>query len=176
MSKLIAVTGVTAVGKDYLLDRSLAQMPHINRRNFGCELGEHLGIDKDSIIATVDRSKLRRATEEVSMKMADLRPLFLSSHVVQTLDDTADEILPVESIMHADSYVVVVAPPELIYERVQKRNELGKRTSEVTSIDQIGRLQKHQLSVVGYICGALCSQLVVLENIPGNTRDNIERL
>lgn len=176
MHKLITVTGVTAVGKDYLLDRSLAHMPHINRRNFGCELGEYLGIDRDLVGATVDRSNLRKAAEEVSKKMASLRPLFLSSHVVQTPDDRINEILPVESILNADSYVVVVAPPELIYERVQKRNELGERASQETSIDQIGCLQDHQLAVVGYVCGALCSQLIILENLPGNTHDNVERL
>ena len=176
MHKLINVTGVTAAGKDYLLDRPLARMPHINRRNFGCELGEYLGIDRDLLKTAVDRSELRKAAEEVSKKMASLRPLFLSSHVVQTPDDTIDEILPVELIMHPDSYVVVVAPPELIYERVQERNKLGERASQETSIDQIGRLQDHQLAVVGYVCGALCSQLIILENLPDNTHDNTERL
>lgn len=171
MSGLVTVTGVTGVGKDYLMDRALADMPGIHRRNFGTELGSYLGTDRDQLAPADDRTHIRDAVVEVARCMNLLRPLFLSSHVVRSLGAVASaNARAVESIMRPDAYVVVTASPELIHERVAQRNAGGLRGSRERSIDEISELQEFQLSVVQGICTTIGSELIQIDNTPGDTQ------
>jgi adenylate kinase len=166
MAKLVTVAGVTGVGKDYLLDSSLANMPHIQRRNFGTELGLYLSTNKETLSTVEGHDDVKKAVIEISKKMDLLRPLFLSSHVIRNLGAAANA-MEIESIMRPELYVVVMAPPDLIYERVRCRNAEGRRDSTPRDVGYIDELQKYQLSVVKDVCSVLGSDLVIIENLPG---------
>ena len=173
MSGLVITTGVTGVGKDYLLDRSLVGFPHINRRNFGTELGISMSLDRDSLGLSKDDEAMKARILDVSRKMSLLRPLFLSSHVVTDSSTSFDQVIGVESIIGADSYLVVTASPELICERIVARNRTGERSSVVKTPQQVAELQDYQIDVVRRVCGELGSKLTVIDNASDQTQANV---
>ncbi len=177
MSRLVTVTGVTGVGKDYLLDKSLAGIERINRRNFGDELGRQLQTDKDGLASVDSAPDVRQAVASVALRMKELTPLFLSSHVVRSSSDTLQSVLDVEGLMLPDWYVVITAPPEIIIERVQKRNMQGARKSVMKSVDEIDDIQQHQLSIVQQVAHELNCDVLTVVNAPEvDTNSNVETI
>lgn len=164
-SNIMAVTGMTGVGKDYLVERA-NRTRGVAVENFGTHMGEELEIDRDLIVGAITQEQLSAAQERVARKLARIQPLILCSHVVIHDSRTGEYAfnINVERILDPRNYVFVTAPPEVIQERVEARNRSGERSSELLSIDQIDDAQQTKLGLVESIAEELGSDLTVMHN------------
>ena len=163
-NRIITVTGVTGVGKDYLVSRAVnGDHPGVKVANFGTLLGEALGMSRDQIARMDDPERLQRAQLLAARRVLGLQPVVLCSHVAPVEADTYS--LETEQAINPKAYVVVTAPPDVIAGRVHRRNLSGERNSPEISIKETARIQTDRLSAVQELSGRLGCEMLVLENI-----------
>jgi adenylate kinase len=81
-----------------------------------------------------------------------------------------------ERILNPSCYVFVTAPPEVIAERVQQRNQKGERKSPELPIAEIESIQQTKLDIMGELTSALDCDLLVLNNVDGELDSNVHVL
>ncbi len=164
-NRLIGVTGVTGVGKDYLVTAANADAK-IGTRNLGTLVGEALKMDRDAMMRAAEADEIRTAQLKAYSIVVAEQPLVVTCHAIRELEPgklAYDEEM--EDMFNPQSYVFVKAPAELIKERVQKRNNSGERKSVEFSVNQIGEEQAAKLELTRSLADYLCTRLIVLENI-----------
>lgn len=164
-NRLIGITGVTGVGKDYLVAAANADNK-IRSRNLGTIIGEMLKMDRDAMMGTADFDELRTAQLKAYSMVVSEQPLVVTCHAVREIEKGRlgyDEEM--EGIFNPLSYVFVKAPAELINERVQKRNMSGERKSHERSTAQIDEEQSAKLELTRTLADYLSTRLIVLDNI-----------
>lgn len=164
-NRLIGVTGVTGVGKDYLVGAANADNK-IRTRNLGTVIGEVLKMDRDAMMRTANFEEIRAAQLKAYSTVVSEQPLVVTCHAIRDLESGRlgyDEEM--EDIFNPHSYVFVKAPAELIHERVQKRNMSGERKSVERSVAQIDEEQCAKLELTRTLADYLCTRLIVLDNI-----------
>jgi adenylate kinase len=164
-NRLIGVTGVTGVGKDYLVTAANADTK-IGTRNLGTLVGEALKMDRDAMMRDAGADEIRTAQLKAYSIVVAEQPLVVTCHAIRELEPGKlgyDEEM--EDMFNPQSYVFVKAPAELIKERVQKRNNSGERKSVEFSVNQIDEEQAAKLELSRSLTDYLCTRLIVLENI-----------
>lgn len=164
-NRLIGVTGVTGVGKDYLVTAANADAK-IETRNLGTLVGEALRMDRDAIMRAAGTEELRIAQLKAYSMVVAEQPLVVTCHAIRELEPgrlAYDEEM--EDMFNPQSYIFVKAPAELIKERVQARNRSGERKSVELSVNQIDEEQAAKLELTHALADYLCTRLIVLDNI-----------
>lgn len=164
-NRLIGITGVTGVGKDYLVAAANAD-DKIRSRNLGTIIGEMLKMDRDAMMGTADFDEIRTAQLKAYSMVVSEQPLVVTCHAIREIEKGRlgyDEEM--EGIFNPQSYVFVKAPAELINERVQKRNMSGERKSLERSAAQIDEEQSAKLELTRTLADYLSTRLIVLDNI-----------
>lgn len=164
-NRLIGVTGVTGVGKDYLVTAANADAK-IGTRNLGTLVGEALRMDRDAMMRSAGADEIRRAQLKAYSIVVAEQPLVVTCHAIRELKPgwlAYDEEM--EDIFNPQSYIFVKAPAELIKERVQARNSSGERRSVELSVNQIDEEQAAKLELTHALTDYLCTRLIVLDNI-----------
>jgi adenylate kinase len=164
-NRLIGITGVTGVGKDYLVAAANADNK-IRTRNLGTIIGEALKMDRDAMMRTANFEEIRAAQLKAYSTVISEQPLVVTCHAIRELKSGRlgyDEEM--EDIFNPQTYVFVKAPAELINERVHKRNMSGDRNSVERSAAQIDEEQCAKLELTRTLADYLCTRLIVLDNI-----------
>lgn len=163
-NRLIGVTGLTGVGKDYLVTAANADMK-IRTSNLGTVIGEMLSMDRDAMMQSASPEKIRMAQRQAYAKVAAEQPLVVTCHAIRPMaDGKLGFDNEMEDIFNPMSYVFVTAPADIIRERVIKRNQTGERKSPEMSVSQIDEEQDEKLERAQELATYLCTRLVVLEN------------
>lgn len=164
-NRLIGITGVTGVGKDYLVAAANADNK-IRSRNLGTIIGEMLKMDRDAMMRKVDFDEIRTAQIKAYTMVVAEQPLVVTCHAIREIEKGRlgyDEEM--ESIFNPQSYIFVKAPAELIKERILERNMSGERKSVEQSAAQIDEEQSAKLELTRTLADYLCTRLIVLDNI-----------
>lgn len=164
-NRLIGITGVTGVGKDYLVTAANADKK-IQVRNLGTLVGEALQMDRDMMMRSANPEEIREAQLSAYKAVVEQQPLVVTCHAIRELlsgDFGYDEEM--ERIFNPYSYIFVKAPAEIIRDRVVRRNQSGERKSVELSVAQIEEEQSTKLEMTHELTGYLCTRLIVLDNI-----------
>jgi len=162
-NKILAVTGMTGVGKDYLVERA-NQEYEVGVVNWGSLIGDELEVNRDLMASTHSAEEIEAAQFAVCQKIVDMQPVVATCHTIRPLNGEYTYNLEVEQKLNPAGYVFISAPPELIAERIRKRNDEGSRKSQEMSIDEIFRIQQIKLLAVHSLARALDCRFVVLNN------------
>lgn len=164
-NRLIGITGVTGVGKDYLVTAANADKK-IQVRNLGTLVGEALQMDRDMMMRSANPEEIRAAQLSAYKAVVKQQPLVVTCHAIRELpsgDFSYDEEM--ERIFNPYSYIFVKAPAEIIRDRVVHRNQSGERKSVELSVAQIEEEQSTKLEMTHELTDYLCTRLIVLDNI-----------
>lgn len=171
-NQTIAITGMTGVGKDYLIEKANAEHG-LAVVNWGTLLGEELAADRDMMMDNTDPARIRAGQFIVCRRILDLQPVAVTCHTVRPEGDSFAYDLELEAEFNPSSYVFVTAPPELIYERVRQRNERGERKSHELPVGEIARVQDFKLQAVSELAGRLGCSMLVIENTAEALDENV---
>lgn len=163
-NRLIGITGVTGVGKDYLVTAANADNK-IRSRNLGTIIGEMLKMDRDAMMRAANYNEIRAAQLKAYSLVVAEQPLVVTCHAVREIEGRLGYDAEMEDIFNPQSYVFVKAPAGLVRERVQKRNMSGERKSVELSVAQIDEEQSAKLELTRKLTDYLCTRLIVLDNI-----------
>jgi adenylate kinase len=176
MSKnnILGITGLTGVGKDYLVNAANPNKT-VNTLNLGTLVGEALAMDRDAMMTTASPERIRHAQISAYRHVVKVQPVIVTCHAVRDAVQGTGYAYDreMEDIFNPTAYVFVSAPPELIEERVARRNESGERKSIVLSAKQIEDEQAAKLSLMGQLASEIECDLVVLQNVNELFEDNV---
>jgi adenylate kinase len=171
-NQAVAVTGMTGAGKDYLVERANAHH-NLTVLNWGSLLGIELAADRDLMMDAIDPQRIRRGQFAVCRQILGTQPVVVTCHTVRPQGEDFAYDLELESTFNPLAYVFVAAPPELIHERVRRRNEWGERKSQEIPVAEIARVQDIKLAAVARLAGTLGSGLTIIENANDNLDANV---
>jgi adenylate kinase len=174
-NEIVAVTGMTGVGKDYLVDRA-NQRHGIGVVNLGTLIGDELAADRDVMMDTIPPERIRAAQFIVYRRVVAMQPRLVTCHAVRPQGEGFAYDMDLEQLLNPSSYVFVTAPPEVIAERVQRRNQSGERKSPDLPVAEIDRIQQIKLDAVEELTGILGCDLLVFNNVSEELDANVHRL
>lgn len=164
-NRLIGITGVTGVGKDYLVTAANADKK-IQVRNLGTLVGEALQMDRDMMMRSANPDEIRAAQLSAYKAVVEQQPLVVTCHAIRELPSgNFGYDQEMERIFNPYSYIFVKAPAEIIRDRVAHRNQSGERKSVELSVAQIEEEQSEKLEMTHELTDYLCTRLIVLDNI-----------
>ena len=176
-NKILGITGLTGVGKDYLVN---AANPNnaVNTLNLGTLVGEALAMDRDAMMTAASPERIRRAQMSAYRHVVKIQPVIVTCHAVRDAVQGTGYAYDreMEDVFNPTAYVFVSAPPELIEERVARRNESGERKSVVLSAAQIEEEQAAKLFLMGQLASEIECDLVVLQNVDEAFDNNTRHL
>jgi adenylate kinase len=174
-NEIVAVTGMTGVGKDYLVDK--ANREHgIGVVNLGTLIGKELATDRDAMMDTVAPARIRAAQFIVYRNVVAMQPQVVTCHAVRPQGEGFGYDMELEQLLNPSSYVFVTAPPEVIAGRVHLRNQNGERRSPELPIEEIARVQQIKLDAMERLTGILGCDLLILNNVNEELDTNVCRL
>lgn len=164
-NRIIGVTGLTGVGKDYLVGAANADRK-IETRNLGTMIGSALNLDRDEMMEAATPDRIRAAQLSAYRSVVDLQPVLVTCHAVREMaNGDLGYDREMEQIFNPLTYVFVHAPAELILERTIVRNKRGERKSPVLGVDVIEEEQSRKLELVRELTDDTGSRLVLIDNI-----------
>lgn len=175
MNRIIVLTGISGVGKDYLVHHA-DRPPELMVVGWGDELASLLGVDKDEM-DTVDAEKMHRAQVQVCDKVIAASPVVAICHTVRpTSKGDLGYVLDIEARLMPQYYVFAVAPPAVIKARIVARNEAGCRNVSVPPVDEVANGQLRQHDLVKELADRLGSRFVTLTNSGENSIESLKKL
>lgn len=175
MNKILAITGMTGVGKDFLVDRA-NQGSALQKINLGTLIGDILQANRDEMMDLTDAATMRSAQQTVYQKVVTMQPLIVTCHAVRKQENGYGYVYEMEKLLNPMTYVFIAAPANIIAERVHTRNQTGLRKSIELSISQIAELQELKLNAMKELTGRLGCEFMVLNNTTDNLGANIKTL
>ena len=175
-NQLIAVTGMTGVGKDFIVDR--ANREHgMTVVNWGTLLGEELAADRDEMMDTTPPERIRQGQFTVCRNILSLQPALVTCHAIRPNNEGQYVYdLEIERMLNPSCYIFVAAPPELIYQRVRERNQKGERRSAEISVDEIDTVQQIKLDTLEELSRVMDFDMLVLNNVEDELDQNVKML
>lgn len=168
---LLVATGVSVVGKDYLLERTAFSDRAVS---FGSMLAQATGLDRDAVRGS---AMTVSALNDLQMRAADLildgGSSIVNTHVVAKQNGVYVVNFDLEQKLSPAYYVAFVADPRQILEWRAHRNETSPRKSDVESVEQIAFHQAQILSTVNNLSQVLGAGFAVIGNSPENTDVNL---
>lgn len=174
-NNIIAITGMTGVGKDFLLNKA-AKPSAVQMANLGTIISEELGTNRDTMMSEVDSERIRQAQLKAYRRVVETQPIIVTCHTVRPYKRTYSYDLEMERIFSPKLYIFIWAPPHIIAKRVHQRNETGVRRSPEMSVDVIASEQEVKLERVRALTTILGCELLVFNNIDANLDGNIVKL
>ncbi len=162
-NKIVAITGLTGVGKDYLGIRAVEGLG-IPLVNWGTLLSDRLGESRDVMMQTVSATDVAREQYRVCDQLIDLQPVAVTCHTVRSRGLSVEYDIDLERRLNAGMYVYISAPAEQIQDRVMARNLTGERASQVLSVSAIRELQRIKKERVEQIASELHTPFIEIEN------------
>lgn len=174
-NRIIIATGMTGVGKDFLVDKAIQNLS-VNKVGWGDMLSEELGVNKDIMMSTVDPDRILEGQFAVCHKVLQIQPVVAVCHVVKPENGQYIYNLEIEELLNPFGYVFIAAPPELIYQRVQTRNLKGKRKSPEIPVDEIKRIQNIKIEAVKELAVIQGSKMLIVNNTVEKLDANVDKL
>ena len=174
-NNIIAVTGMTGVGKDFLIERANTT-PTIKTSNLGTIIGTILNADRDNMMATVSPERIRQAQLKAYKEVTRTQPHIVTCHAIRLLDGVYNYDLVMERIFNPRLYVFVTAPPKVIVERVRLRNRAGLRKSEELPVEEVAKIQQIKLEKLEALTQILGCELTILTNTSTQLSYNTKKL
>lgn len=168
-NRIIAVTGMTGVGKDFLVGRAIGAST-LGYYGWGDLLSQELGVNKDRMMTHVPRKRIQDGQLKVCKKLLELTPLVVTCHAIRP--NEAGEYVhdpEVERLFRPNEYVFVRSEPEIIAERVRQRNAKGTRESEQIDPDRIAEVQEIKLSAMTRLANTYGCPLRTIDNTGNDT-------
>ena len=171
-NRLVCYTGITGVGKDYLLDKALQEQPEAERfrvLGMGQMMGEESRMDRDSIRGSLDLAQLGAVQQRVLERIKASTPAVLNTHVVFKQNGMLATNPDFERALRPAGYVMVTARPEQIAEWRRRRNESQERKSDEEPVERIAMHQEIAIETVRVIARGLNAQFLPVFNNPNET-------
>lgn len=176
---ILVVTGETGVGKDYLVDRANVGPDAINRANWGDVFSSIAEEDKDRLsheLYVPGADETEAIQRQVCQTVIDLQPVVVTSHPVKVINGIEYVNWDIEQRLSPRSYFVVEADPEVIRDRVIRRNASGERKSRVLSTQELADTQGRRRELTGQLASHVGANLIVLCNDECRTLESVELL
>ncbi len=162
-NRIIGVTGVTGVGKDFLVAAANADSK-VRTVNLGSVIGEKLALDRDVMMSSADPDSITAAQFAAYREVSSLQPGIITCHAIREAANGLAFNMEMEKILNPTAYVFVSAPGELIADRVERRNSIGERKSPLLTPAQLEEEQEAKLILMRQLTTVLVCNLFVLEN------------
>lgn len=178
-NKIICYTGVTASGKDFLLESVLGSLDPQNRirtLNMGTLMSTQLGMHRDHLKNALSLQEINDNQLAILPYILNATPVILNTHMIAQYHGMLLINPHFESTLNPDQYIVVASDPEQIRSWRTNRNISGNRLSEVEDINTIDLHQQIVINSVTAIAKHLGSSLSIIHNIPAQTERNVEFL
>lgn len=172
MNRILAITGMTGVGKDFLVSKANADID-MQTVNLGTLIGDILQSNRDRMMDLTDAATMRAAQQTAYKKVVEMQPLIVTCHAIREQENGYGYVYEMEKLLNPMAYVFVAAPANIIAERVRSRNQKGARKSAELSVPQITELQELKLNAMKELAQKLGCELVILNNTADNLSDNI---
>jgi len=149
-SQVVFVTGVTGVGKDFLINSTIQRfdpMFDLNMVNGGTELANELGVEKNDLAYRsakdfVDDHKI------ILDKVKACQPAILNGHIWLKRDNAWMYDRNFLKELNAAYHVVLIGNPEQIVKNINKKKEDGIVVNESYDEEEIAEMQSNYLHVV----------------------------
>lgn len=174
-NKIIAITGLTGVGKDFLAMHAIQNLD-INLVNWGTILSDRLGVRPDEMMETVNPKAVKRQQFTTCDTLVDSQPVVVTCHTVRSRGLSIEYDMGLERRLNPSVYVFISAPAALIQGRVVARNLSGTRVSQVLSLSHIEKLQQIKKDRVIAIADELNSLFIEINNEDDLIEENICKL
>lgn len=172
MNRILAITGMTGVGKDFLVEKANFGMD-MQAINLGTLIGDILRSDRDKMMEVTDATTMYSAQQAAYQKVINMQPAIVMCHAIREQKDGYGYVYEMEKLLNPMAYVFVAAPADIIAERVHARNRMGTRKSAELSIHQIASLQNTKLGAMRELTSRLGCELIVLNNTAENLSNNL---
>ena len=144
-NRLLLYTGVSCSGKDYLLDRAMANLSDIElqRLSMGTFISEQLKIHRDGVRDQMNLQEIEQfKMDVVAPEVIAQQPAVLVTHIVPKYNHVITMNPDYEKALNPSHFVAVVSDPELIQAWRIARNETGYRFSPPEDLDTIALHQE----------------------------------
>lgn len=181
-NKFFIVTGVSASGKDYLLDQLRLHTPRVGREipvlSFGELLAQKTATltqpvnSRDDLKAAMPQSELRKLIDLVIKDLMGKQPAIVNTHVVYNQQGSLQINPQVSTEMNPVQYLFVWSDPDEIAER----RSLGTRKRLVETPDSIFLHQQIAQEVTRLIAAATGAGFTNVYNRTDNIYVNINKI
>lgn len=178
-NRLVCYTGITGVGKDYLLEQALQTLPEAERfrvLGMGQMMGEETQMHRDNLRGSLDLAQLGEVQQRVLTRIHASTPAVLNTHVLFKQNGMLVSNPDFERALNPAGYVMVTARPEQIAEWRKKRNERQERKSDEEPVERIAMHQEIAVETVRAIARGLNAQFYPVFNDPNKTSDSARML
>ncbi len=180
-NKIISVTGVSGVGKDFLLRKVLEDeriAERISIFNFGDELFKELKKDNPQIVGKYDianysQDQVKKSVSCVVGNINRHAPVMLTTQVVYRQGGGFFYNIDNETAINPEAYVYVYADP---YEIRDWRIVDRRRGRKIEDILDIELHQNVGLDVVSVLGGQMGTFVLRMKNSPGKVKENVRIL
>lgn len=181
LNRLVVITGVSASGKNYLLERLTTQgitSDSIKVVNFGEELlnyllGGHLDVHSRDDIKKLPQEIITASILAVTSKLVEAQPAVINTHIVYRQNGSITTTPDVDLRLKPITYMYIAAPPDEIVER---RATDTKRKRTLETVEQINLHQNISIEVVGALANHIGSRLVTICNREDNVQENLLKI
>jgi len=172
-NRLVGVTGVTGVGKDFLTQEANTGLGLLTL-NIGTLVGRNLATDRDLMMGSADPVDIYRAQMSAYQEAVVSQPAIVTCHAVRQYPHGLDYRWEMEQVFNPELYVFIKADPELIASRVEARNARGERQCEMRDTASIEQEQLLKLKRMEELTGKLGCGLVVIDNSDQSTAESVQ--
>lgn len=172
-------TGVSASGKDFLLDRAFEDdgiASRVTRLSMGRMMASKLSMDRDTMIKKDGIDSIRDVQAELVPDLISVGPTVMNAHLVSKYNGVLVVNPQFEIDLRPQQYVVVYSDPELIRQRRIARNGLGQRQSDIEDEATRDLHQRLAITTSRTLAEYHGSGLTVIYNGDNNTEDNVALL
>lgn len=172
MNRIIAITGTSASGKDYLVD--LVKIPMaINKFNMGTMISEKLNTHRDLMMNKFPQETIYKNQLECYSEVANSQPSVLICHAIRKIDHKFTYDLSLEKIINPIYYIFVKSDPLEISKRIILRNIKEGRINKVETADKIRIIQNYEIAETKKLCRIIGSKFIEIDNNELNTAENV---
>ena len=175
MNKIVAITGTSASGKDYLVDL-INISSEIKKYNMGTMISEKLNTHRDLMMKKFSKEGIYKTQQECYSEVANAQPSILICHAVRKIDNKYTYDLRLEKILKPIYYIFVRSDPSEISNRIIQRNQKNGRITTAKTPDEINRIQKYEIIKTKEMCKIIGSKLIEIDNNTLDTKVNIIKI
>lgn len=170
-NQIICFTGVSSVGKDYLLNQATQNLG-IKSVSVGTVLAESTGFHRDQI-RDMDFDPYIDVKRKAAQLIVDQAPCFVNSHVVTKHRGIYFVDKKFEEIINPTFFVVIIGDSREIILRRIERNEKG-RQSDIENEETVTLHQRLTLKRTEELARLYKAGFAVIVNNFDNTKKNIK--
>lgn len=178
MSRIIVVTGQSGVGKDFLVEKANPKSFGIKHVNWGDIFSRLVNDDKDNLanVYVPDAATTMAIQNKVTQEVISLEPVIVTSHPVKIEQGVEFVNWDIEKTISPSDYIFIRALPEIIADRVQKRNAAGLRKTPELTVQEIAKMQDRKLELMAELADHVGGRLTVIDNFDDNVHQNVQQI